>query len=103
MGKIEKVVKGSDGHVRTVQIYLPSNKCVLQAINQLYPLEVPNPDNDKELSSEENTNLSDDLLNTDKPIKQVDFRCLQQAAIKARQRINQLQSDEPVIVLFVIV
>ena len=69
LGYIERVVKGSDGHVRTAQIRLPSNKCVLRAINQLYPLEVPNPDNDKELSSKENTYLSDDLVNTDKPMK----------------------------------
>ena len=69
----------------------------------MYPLEVPNPDYDKELSSEENTNLSDDLVNSDKLIKQADSRCLRQAAIIARQRINQLQSDEPVTVLFVIV
>ena len=103
LGKIDKVVKGLDGHVRTAQIRLPSNKCVLRAINQLYPLEVPNPDYDKELSSEENTNLSDDLVNSDKLIKQADSRCLRQAAIIARQRINQLQSDEPVTVLFVIV
>ena len=52
LGKIDKVVKGLDGHVRTAQIRLPSNKFVLRAINQLYPLEVPNPDYDKELSSE---------------------------------------------------
>ena len=76
MGKVERVVKGSDGHVCTAQIRLPSNKCVLRAINQLYPLEVPNPDNNKELSSKENTYLSDNLVNTDKPIKQVESRCL---------------------------
>ena len=66
-----------------------SNKYVLRAINQLYPLEVPNPDYDKELSSNENTNLSGDV-NSDKLIKQADSRCLRQAAIIARQRINQL-------------
>ena len=66
-------------------------------------LEVPNPGNDKELSSEENTNLSGALVNSDKLIKLADFRCLRQAATVARQRINQLQSDEPVTVLFVIV
>ena len=64
---------------------------------------MPNPDYDKELSSKENTDLSGDLANSDKLIKQADFRCLRQAAIVARQRINQLQSDEPVTVLFVIV
>ena len=36
LGKIDKVVKGVDGHVRTAQIRLPSNKCVLRAINQLH-------------------------------------------------------------------
>ena len=55
LGNVERVVKGSDGYVCTAQIRLPSNKCVLRAINHLYPLEVPNPDNDKELSSKENT------------------------------------------------
>ena len=62
----------------------------MRGMNQLYPLEVSNPDNDKELSSNENTNLSDDLVNTDKPIKQVDSRCLRQAAIIARQSCNQM-------------
>ena len=52
---------------------------------------MPNPDYDKELSSEENTNLSGDLVDSDKLIKQADSRCLQQAAIIVRQRINQLQ------------
>ena len=103
MGKIDKVVKGLDGHFCIAQIRLPGNKCVLQAINQLYHLEVPSPDYDKELSSEENTNVSGDLMKSGKLIKQADSRCLRQVAIIARQRINQLQLDEPVTVLFVIV
>ena len=85
LGKIDKVVKGLDGHFCTAQICLPSIKCVLRAINQLYPLEVPNPDYDKELNSEENINLSGDLVNSDKLIKQADSRFLRQAAIIARE------------------
>ena len=54
---------------------------------------MPNPDYDKELSSDENTNLSGDLVNSDELVNQADSRCLRQAAIVARQTINQLQSD----------
>ena len=106
LGRIEMVVEGADGNIRTAKVQLPSNKCVLRAINQLYPLEVPNLDHDKELSSRQTSKLTDELVDSDQSAEHMKFdskRPTRQAAIIARQRINQLHMDDLITVLFAIV
>ena len=106
LGRIETVVEGADGNIRTAKVRLPSNKCILRAVNQLYPLEVPNLDHDKELSSRQASKLTDELVDSDQSAEHMKFdsrRPTRQAAIIARQRINQLQRDDPITVLFAIV
>ena len=106
IGKIEKVFKGLDDRVRTAEVRLPNNKYVLRAINQLYPMEVPNlEDHDKEPDSEHINNIPDDTCIADSRSDQsTEHKCpTRQAAIKARERINELHLDDPLTVLFAIV
>ena len=103
LGRIEMVVEGADG---TAKVQLPINKCILRAINQLYPLEVPNLDHDKELSSRQASKLTYELVDSDQSAEHMKFdskRPTRQAVIIARQRINQLHMDDPITVLFAIV
>ena len=45
IGRIEKLNEGSDGHIRTAEIYLPNGRYVQRSISQLHPLEVPDKSN----------------------------------------------------------
>ena len=40
LGRIERLISGNDGNVRTADIYLPGNKHMQHSINMLYPLEL---------------------------------------------------------------
>ena len=112
LGKIENLIKGADGQVRTAQVRLTNNRNILRAINQLYPLEVPNQDLDKGLSSKETdesldpkqSNQSNESEQSNEPTDSDKDRRfpIRKAAIIARQRINQLQRDDAVTVLFII-
>ena len=42
LGRIERLISGSDGNVRTADIYLPGNRHVQRSINMLYSLVLNN-------------------------------------------------------------
>ena len=55
LGRIEKLNKDNDGNIRTAKIYLSNGRYVQRAVNQLFPLEVPDelnkvPDEFKEVN-----------------------------------------------------
>ena len=57
LGRIERLISGSDGIVRTSDIYLPGNRHMQHSINMLYPLEL----NDGEVKSIGDKSKGDNL------------------------------------------
>jgi len=51
------LVKGSDGTIRTVGIYLPNGKQYCQKINHIFPLEIFDQTNDSEEKSDKDSEL----------------------------------------------
>ena len=106
-GRIDGLNEGLDGNIRAARIYLPNGRYIQRAVNHLYPLEVTNKLNETDrLTCKETDNITS---------KEIDYTAdkdfdasqhaghvesgvsprvsIRQAAITARQRINQLLED----------
>ena len=97
LGRIEKLNKDNDGNIRTSKIYLPNGRYVQRAVNQLYPLEVPDELNEVKQVSNENGGHS---LQHAGRVKESERAPTRRAAITARQRINQLLKTNALTVTF---
>ena len=97
LGRIEKLNKDNDGNIRTAKIYLLNGRYVQRAVNQLYPLEVPDELNEVKQVSNENDGHS---LQHAGRVKESERAPTRRAAITARQRINQLLKTNALTVTF---
>ena len=97
LGRIEKLNKDNDGNIRTAKIYLPNGRYVQRAVNQLYPLEVPDELNEVKQVSNENGGHS---LQHAGHVKESERAPTRRAAITARQRINQLLKTNALTITF---
>ena len=104
LGRIEKLNKDNYGNIRTAKIYLPNGRYVQRAVNQLYPLEVPDelneiPDEFNEVKQVSNENGGHSLQHAGR-VKESERAPTRRAAITARQRINQLLKTNALTVTF---
>ena len=107
LGRIERLITSADGRVRTADIYLPGNRRLQRSINMLYPLEVYDGQIDKSIESDktkgdmESQDAGHTGNNTPPKISSdLSKAPTRQAAILARQRINELMENNAMNVLF---
>ena len=105
VGRIEELVKGSDGNIRTVRIYLPNGKSYYRTINHIFPLEIPDQTNDSEDKSDKDSELHVEPQDqhAGRACEESKKLPIRQAAIAARQRINHLLENNALTILFIIV
>ena len=102
LGRIERLISGNDGNVRTADIYLPGNSRMQRSINMLYPLKF----NDRQVSksigdkSKGDNDISQDAGHSeDKSVSSLKPPT-RQAAINVRHKINKLLENNALTVLF---
>ena len=100
--RIERLISGSDGNVRTADIYLPGNRHMQRSINMLYPLELNDGEVDKSIgdkSKGDNVISQDAGHSDDKSVRSLKPPT-RQVAISARHKINELLENNALTVLF---
>ena len=102
LGRIERLISGNDGNIRTADIYLPGNRHMQRSINVLYPLELNDGEVDKSIgdkSKGDNVIPQDAGHSEDKSVISLKPPT-RQAAITARHKINELLENNTLTVLF---
>ena len=107
IGRIDNFCNSSDGKVRVAEVCLPNGRRIKRAINHLYPLKVAECDENlkfKEAISKMNIDSDDSFIQRAGHIKEINHKKLpmRQAAIIARQWVNQLLKEHALTVLFTI-
>ena len=105
IGRIDSLCNSSDGKVRAAEVCLPNGRHIKRAINHLYPLEVADENlKFKEVTPKMNHDSDNSLTQRAGYIKETNRKKLpmRQAAITARQRVNQLLKENALTVLFTI-
>ena len=95
LGRIERLTTGTDGNIHTANIYLPGNRNMQYSINMLYPLELYDEPTDKssgDVTSRDAGHSENESVKSVKPPTQ-------QAAITARQKINEFLENNVLTVL----
>ena len=107
VGRIERLITSADGRVRTADIYISGNRRLQCSINMLYPLEVYDGQIDKSIKSDktkgdmESQDAGYTENNTPTKISSnLSKAPTRQAAILARQRINELMENNAMNVLY---
>ena len=98
LGRIERLITGTDGNICTADIYLPGNRHMQCSINMLYPLELYDEQADKssgDVISQDAGHSENGSVKSVKPPTR-------QAAITARQKINKFLENNILTVLFTI-
>ena len=92
LGRIERLISGNDGNVRTADIYLPGNRHMQRSINMLYPLELNDGQVDKSIGdkSEGDNVVSQDAGHSEDKSMRSLKPPTKPAAINARHKINKL-------------
>ena len=98
LGRIERLITGTDGNIHTADIYLPGNRHMQHSINMLYPLELYDEQADKssgDVISQDAGHSENGSVKSVKPPTR-------QAAITVRQKINKFLENNALTVLFTI-
>ena len=105
IGRIDSLCNSSDGKVRAAEVCLLNGQHIKRAINHLYPLEVADENlKFKEVTSKMNYDSDNSFIQCARHIKETNHKKLpmRQAAITARQQVNQLLKENALTVLFTI-
>ena len=105
LGRIERLISGSDGNICTADIYLPGNRHMQCSINMLYPQELNDGQVDQSIGDKSkgaNVISQDAEHSEDKSVRSLKPPT-RQAAINARYNINELLANNALTVLFSII
>ena len=103
LGKIQKLITGHDGQIRSAEVLLPSGGVIARTICHLYPLELPSK-TDEQITMMDNRRSEDDVTENDDINNQEQYSTKhdkkRKAHLIARQRIHKCLRDNPTSVLF---
>ena len=99
LGRIEILISGNDGNVRTADIYLLGNRHMQCSINMLYPLDGQVDKSIGDKSMDDNVISQDAGHSEDKSVGSLRSPN-RQAAINARHKINELLENNALTALF---